>query len=142
MTINTVFEQVKNYIAPEVKVEQTISLGNVAKNRFDLINDLADAFGLELLKDHGDNCCFRFPGSPIVALSQIKVLWGATPDEAPYHGLQAFVEIEWLNEESVQIKLYEDFIGSRAEQRVYHHVLIQRLEKMVNFLRSEHSLEL
>ncbi len=142
MTINTVFEQVKNYIAPEVKVEQSVSLGNAAKNRFDLINDLTDAFGLELLEDHGDSCRFRFPGSPIVSPSQIKVLWGATPDEAPYHGLQAFVEIEWLDEESVQIKLYEDFIGSRAEQRVYHHVLSQRLEQMIDFLHSERSLEL
>jgi hypothetical protein len=92
---------------------------------------------LEFLEDNGRKCRFRFPGSPVVALSQVKVIWGATPDEGPYHQLQAFVELERLDEQTLQLSLYENICGSPAEQRVYHGVLSQRLEKMVVFLREK-----
>lgn len=137
MTINTVLEQMKNYVAPEVKVEQSVSLAATAGNWFDLMNELADAFQLEFLEDNGRSCRFRFPGSPIIELSQVKVIWGGTPDEAPYHGLQAYVQVDRLEEDTLRVKLYERFCGARSEQRVYHHVLTQRLEKMIDFLRKQ-----
>lgn len=141
MTINTVFEQVKNCIAPEVKAEQSVSLSDSGKHRFDLMQKLAVSFGLQLLEDNGVRYRFKFPGSPIVALSQVKVVWGARPDEAPYRKLQAFVQIDWLEEQKIQIKLYENLFGTQAEQEVYRRVLSQRLEKIVDCLHPEYSLE-
>jgi hypothetical protein len=135
MTINTAIEQVKNLIAPEVKVEQLVSLGNASASWSERMNDLAEAFDLEFLEDTGSACRFKFPGSPIVNLTQLKVIWGATPDEAPYHNLQAFVKIERLEEQTYLVKLYENLMGTRAEQGVYHQVLSRRLEQIIDFLR-------
>lgn len=136
MTINTAIEQVKNFIAPEVKVEQSVSLGDTSASWFEQMNDLAKAFDLEFLEDNGRVCRFKFPGSPIVSSTQLKVIWGATPDEAPYRKLQAFVKVERLDEQTLHLQLYENIMGTPAEQVVYQQVLNRRLMEMADFLES------
>ena len=135
MTINTAIEQVKNFIAPEVKVEQSVSLVDTSASWFEQMNNLAKAFDLKFLEDNGRVCRFKFPGSPVVSSTQLKVIWGATPDEAPYHKLQAFVKVERLDEQTLHVKLYENLMGTPAEQDVYHQVLSQRLEQILDFFR-------
>ncbi|PHN04834.1 hypothetical protein [Flavilitoribacter nigricans] len=136
MTINTVFEQVKNLFAPEVKVEQSVPLADGADRWFALIEDLIDTFNLELLEEDGQSCLFKYPGSPVVHLSQLKVVWGATPDEAPYHRLQAYLRVERTTDGQMHLSFYENLMGSPAEHRVYRNVLQQRMEKLVSHLRS------
>lgn len=137
MTINTTIEQLKKLIAPEVKVEQTVSLNDTSKNWFELMDELSEAFGLEFLENDGRQCRFKFPGNPVVACSQVKVVWGGIPDEIAYHDLQAFVKIERKDQQTLLVKIYENLMGSRSEQKVYHHVLCQRMEQMVTFLKKE-----
>lgn len=137
MTINTVLENVKNLIAPEVKVEQSLSLSETQYPKLSgLLRDLADAFDLKPLRSDESTYRFKYPGTSIVAMDQVKVLWGGKPDEAPYHRLQALLDIKQADVEKIELKLYENLIGTRAEQEVYQEVLRQRMEKLIAFLEA------
>lgn len=134
MTIDTVVKELKNSLAPEVKVEQVLTFDPQEKSWFALMDRLSTAFDLEFLQQNGKTYRFKFPGSPVIACSQVKVIWGGTPDEAPYHQLQAYLELSRTDEQTIHLKLFESMIGSPAEQVVYRRVLEQRMERIITHL--------
>jgi len=134
MSVNAVLKQFKNAIAPEVKVEQQISISDSIESWFDLMDDIAASFGLIYLGEFGNTYRFKYPGNFMVKHFELEIFLGVIPDQEAYQNLLSYVDLKLINKNIVEIKLFENMIGTKGEQVAFQQVLQYRLDRMIQFL--------
>ncbi len=134
MSVIAVLKQFKNTIAPEVKVEQQISVSDSIESWFDIMDDLTASFGLIYLGEFGDTYQFKYPGNSMVKNFELEIFLGVIPKQEAYQNLHSCVDLRLINKNTIEIKLFENMIGTKGEQIAFQQVLQQRLDRMIQFL--------
>lgn len=138
MNVETLIQELKNNILPEVKTERIVNWDGLSGGWFGLLEHIGERHKLQFIHQRGKTYRFKFSGNWIIDRFQWDIFSGAIPDPDPYRDLQAYLELTPIGNNQVYLKIFERMIGTSGEQKAFRQVLEERMEEVVAHLSNKY----